>query len=167
MPEIDDKDSTATVVETAEDAETIYFYGTHDLYGFFSNFSRHPIVLHGHTWPTTEHYFQAQKFAGTAHEGAILHAASPTTAARMGRSRERPLRADWEQVKDEIMHQALLAKFTQYPDLRMQLLATGNARIVEHTARDHYWADGGDGSGRNMLGILLMRVREELRQEQT
>jgi|SRR5579871_1551393 ribA/ribD-fused uncharacterized protein len=169
MPE---PENTSESAITAADANwdetdgTIYFYGTHDEYGFFSNFARYPVVIRGHTWPTTEHYFQAQKFAGTAHEGAILHASSPAVAARMGRSRQRPLRPDWEQVKDEIMHEALLAKFIQYPELRAQLLATGNARIVEHTARDRYWADGGDGSGRNMLGVLLMRVRDELRNEQ-
>ena len=144
--------------------DAIYFYSPSDPFGFFSNFSRHPVRIGGHTWPTTEHYFQAQKFAHTPYEGAILHASSPSQAARLGRSRDFPLRADWEQVKDEIMHQALLAKFTQHPDLRAQLLATGVARIVEHTSRDHYWADGGDGSGRNMLGTLLMQVRDELRE---
>jgi N-glycosidase YbiA len=154
-------------VDTDEEADAgkgaIYFYSTQDIYGYLSNFSRHPIVIGGHTWPTVEHYFQAQKFAGTEHVGAILRAASPTVAARMGRSRQRPLRSDWEEVKDEIMHEALFAKFSQHPELRGQLLETGDARIVEHTARDRYWADGGDGSGRNMLGRLLMRVRDELR----
>ena len=144
------------------ESEVIYFYGTREEFGFLSNFSAHPMVIAGRTWPTCEHYFQAQKFAGTEHEGAILHARSPAIAARMGRSRQRPLRADWEQVKDEIMHEALHAKFTQHPDLHARLLATGNARLVEHTARDRYWADGGDGSGRNMLGVLVMRVRAEL-----
>jgi predicted NAD-dependent protein-ADP-ribosyltransferase YbiA (DUF1768 family) len=41
---------------------------------------------------------------------------------------------------------------------------TGNAELVEHTTNDHYWADGGDGTGRNMLGVLLMELRAELRQ---
>ncbi|MEO5928954.1 MAG: NADAR domain-containing protein, partial [Candidatus Kapaibacterium sp.] len=45
------------------------------------------------------------------------------------------------------------------------LLDTGNAEIIEHTKRDTYWGDGGDGSGRNMLGLILMRVRDELRGE--
>ena len=46
----------------------IEFYKTKDPYGEFSNFSHHPIVVNGKAWPTTEHYFQAQKFAGTEHE---------------------------------------------------------------------------------------------------
>jgi ribA/ribD-fused uncharacterized protein len=84
-------------------------------------------------------------------------------AARMGRSRARPLRADWEQVKDEIMLRAVRAKFTQHADLAALLLATGDALIVEHTRRDRYW--GGDGAGANRLGQILMRVRDELRPE--
>lgn len=145
------------------DDGVIWFYGTRDVYGAFSNFARYPITLRGKVWPTTEHYFQAQKFAGTAYEGAILHAASPTIAARLGRSRKHPLRADWEAVKDAIMLDALRAKFSQHAELRELLLSTGEVQLVEHTTNDRYWADGGDGSGKNMLGVLLMRLRDELR----
>lgn len=145
------------------DDGVIWFYGTRDVYGAFSNFARYPITLRGKVWPTMEHYFQAQKFAGTAYEGAILHAASPTIAARLGRSREHPLRADWEAVKDAIMLDALRAKFSQHAELRELLLSTGEVQLVEHTTNDRYWADGGDGSGKNMLGVLLMRLRDELR----
>ncbi len=143
--------------------KTIQFYRVNEPYGQFSNFSPHSVQLHGRIWPTTEHYFQAQKFAGTEHEEAVRSAKSPMVAARMGRSRERPLRPDWEQVKDEIMREALRAKFNQHPGLKSLLLSTGNATLVEHTSNDRYWADGGDGSGLNRLGQLLMELREELR----
>jgi ribA/ribD-fused uncharacterized protein len=69
-------------------------------------------------------------------------------------------------VKDDIMREALRAKFTQHEDLRKILLETGDARLVEHTTNDRYWGDGGDGSGLNMLGKLLMELREELRNEE-
>ena len=141
----------------------INFYGVGDEYGCFSNFSPHPVVLKGKTWPTSEHYFQAQKFAGTPDEEEVRLAKSPMIAARMGRSRKRPLRKDWEAAKDRIMHEAVLAKFTQHADLREILLGTGDSKLVEHTENDAYWGDGGDGSGRNMLGQILMRVRDELR----
>ena len=138
------------------------FYSVSEEYGAFSNFAPYPIRLKGKTWPTSEHYFQAQKFAGEPDEEEIREEKSPMVAARMGRSRKRPLRKDWESVKDQIMHEAVLAKFTQHDDLRAMLLATGDARVVEHTENDAYWGDGGDGSGTNRLGIILMRVREEL-----
>jgi ribA/ribD-fused uncharacterized protein len=84
-------------------------------------------------------------------------------AARMGRSRERPLRRDWDSVKDRIMLEAVRTKFAQHADLRAMLQSTGDARIVEHTTNDSYWGDGGDGSGKNRLGEILIQVREELR----
>jgi N-glycosidase YbiA len=143
--------------------DAIRFYSSSGEFGCFSNFSPHPVQLKGKTWPTSEHYFQAQKFVGTADEEEVRQARSPTIAARMGRSRKRPLRKDWEFAKDAIMHEAVLAKFTQHDDLRTILIDTGDAELVEHTENDRYWGDGGDGRGKNMLGKILMRVREELR----
>jgi len=145
--------------------DEIWFYGTYGRYGCFSNFYRCDININGTIWPTSEHYFQAQKFAGTCHESDILNAVTPSEAARMGRSHDRPLRPDWEQVKDSVMYDIVLAKFKQHPALKQILLSTGNKRLVEHTERDRYWGDGGDGSGSNMLGRILMLVREELRND--
>lgn len=84
-------------------------------------------------------------------------------AARMGRDRKRTLRRDWESAKVNVMREALLAKFTQHEDLRQLLLSTGDAKIIEHTANDDYWGDGGDGRGKNMLGRLLAELRTTLR----
>lgn len=141
------------------------FYRVSEPYGEFSNFSPHAIKMKGKVWPTVEHYFQAQKFAGTEHEQIIRKLASPMNAARMGRNRKLPLRPDWEGVKETIMREALVAKFIQHPELRDLLLETGDATLVEHTTNDRYWADGGDGTGKNRLGLLLMEVREEFRAE--
>ncbi len=140
----------------------ILFYATGDDHGFLSNFHASPFVLRGKQWATVEHCFQAAKFIGTEHEEKIRKLASPMTAARTGRSRKLPLRKDWQSAKDNVMHDAVRAKFAQNPDLLAKLLATGEARLVEHTRNDDYWADGGDGSGRNRLGQILMMVRREL-----
>jgi ribA/ribD-fused uncharacterized protein len=143
----------------------ILFYRLNEPYGEFSNFAPYPVKVKGRTWPTSEHYFQAQKFAGTEHEEAIRLAKSPIIAARMGRSRKVPLRRDWESAKENIMREALRAKFSQHPPLRSLLLRTGEAKLVEHTQNDSYWGDGGDGSGKNRLGQLLMELRQALRTE--
>jgi ribA/ribD-fused uncharacterized protein len=145
--------------------EVIHFYSTRDEYGCFSNFSPHRVFLDGKTWPTSEHYFQPQKFAGTPHEEEVRRQKTPRQAADLGRDRKRPLRKDWEAVKDDVMRQAVRAKFSQHEELRAILLVTGDTVLVEHTEIDSYWGDGGDGSGKNMLGRILMEVREELRQE--
>lgn len=141
----------------------INFYSATGEHGGFSNFSRHAIFLEGKRWPTSEHFFQAMKFHGTEHEEAVRLCKTPRQAADMGRSRKLPLRRDWESVKDGLMLDAVRAKFTQHEDLRAELLATGDAQLVEHTANDNYWGDGGDGSGKNRLGQILMQVRAELR----
>ena len=143
--------------------DVIHFYSTKDEYGCFSNFSPHPVEIKGKVWPTSEHYFQAQKFAGHPDEEEVRRAASPMIAARMGRSRKRPFRRDCEGVKLQIMREVVRAKFTQHTELTAVLLGTGDAVLVEHTTNDSYWADGGDGSGQNWLGRILMEVREELR----
>jgi ribA/ribD-fused uncharacterized protein len=88
-------------------------------------------------------------------------------AALIGRDRKRKLRRDWEKIKDEVMYKVVKAKFSQHKALRKILLETGDAKIVEHTENDSYWADGPDGKGKNQLGKTLMRVREELKNEDT
>jgi len=147
-------------------SDIINFYRVDDAYGAFSNFAPYPIELDGALWPTTEHYFQAQKFAGTTRAEEIRLVASPMQAARMGRDRKRPLRPDWEAVKDDLMRRALFAKFTQHLELKKLLLETGEARLVEQTKNDAYWGDGGDGSGRNLLGLMLAELRAQLRDKE-
>jgi ribA/ribD-fused uncharacterized protein len=146
--------------------DNINFYSTKSEYGCFSNFAAFPIRLVGNVWPTSEHYFQAQKFDDINHQEAIRAEKSPMIAARMGRDRSKKLRPDWESVKDAVMTEAVRAKFIQHEELREILLGTGEAKLVEHTENDSYWGDGGDGSGKNMLGQILMRVRAELRERQ-
>ena len=148
-------------------ADVIRFYSTGDEHGCFSNFAAYPISLKGKRWPTSEHYFQAQKFAGTEHEGEVRKAKSPMIAARLGRDRKKPLRRDWESVKVAIMREAVRAKFVQHAEIREILLSTGDAKIIEHTENDDYWGDGGNGSGKNKLGQILMEIRTELRKEES
>jgi ribA/ribD-fused uncharacterized protein len=119
--------------------------------------------LDGATWPTSEHYFQAQKFAGTPHVEDVRIARTPKQAAELGRDRQRPLRADWEQVKDDVMRRAVLRKFETHADIRATLLATGDEALVENAPGDYYWGCGKDGTGKNMLGKILMEIRDVLR----
>lgn len=141
----------------------VYFYSTRDEYGCFSNFSPHGFELDGAYWPTCEHYFQAQKFAGTPHAEQIRQVKLPKDAAKMGRDRKRPLRPDWEQVKDDVMRRGVLRKFETHADIREVLLSTDTEEIVENSPIDYYWGSGADGSGQNRLGQILMEVRENLR----
>ena len=142
----------------------IKFYITQDEFGEFSNFAYFPIKLDGKLWHTTEHYFQAQKFADEHYQEKIRAEKSPMLAARLGRDRKQKLCKDWQSVKNKKKKKALMAKFSQHDDLKILLLSTGEAKLIEHTENDAYWGDGGDGKGKNYLGILLMQVREEISQ---
>lgn len=145
-----------------EEGLRIEFYSPSNDYGAFSNFSKHAVKLDGKVWPTSEHYFQAMKFEGTPVESTVRMAYSAGEAARIGRDRKNPLRKDWESVKCDVMRKVVYAKFTQHEELRKLLLSTGDRKIVEHTERDSYWGDGGNGSGKNMLGVILMETRTRM-----
>lgn len=143
---------------------TIRFYHSDQPWGELSNFSRHAIFIDGRIWPTVEHFYQAQKFVGTPHEEAIRCCQTPMLAKMHATTfAEEHQRPDWPAVKEAVMLEGLRAKFRQHPDLAERLLRSGDQILVEHTRNDTYWGDGGDGTGENRLGHLLMRVRAEIR----
>lgn len=147
---------------------TIYFYKVNDPYGCFSNFSPHGIRLQGTNWPTVEHYYQAQKFVGTADAALIpvIHAVqTPEEAAALGRDRTCQVRPDWEHVKTQVMQEAVLNKFLTHPDIAAILISTGDELLVENSPIDYYWGCGVDKTGYNHLGKILMSVREKIRQQ--
>ncbi|WP_338792705.1 NADAR family protein [Bernardetia sp. MNP-M8] len=144
--------------------DSIFFYSVSNAYGQFSNFALYPIKIKGKIWQTSEHYFHAQKFSGTEYENNIRKASSPMKAAEMGRTRKVKMRKNWDNMKDNIMYEAVKAKFTQHEDLKELLLSTQDAILVEHTENDDYWGDGLDGKGKNKLGKILMKIREEFQE---
>ena len=173
--------SSTASVEHAEDATAgseelgaVWFYKPWGAYGQLSNFSSHAVFLDSRRWPSVEHYYQASKFAKQRHPhaqhiyDAIGTMALPEIAARQGRAYERAcphlIRSDWAVVKREVMLTALRAKFAAHEDCRECLLATGRELIVESSPNDYFWGCGYDRTGNNVLGKLLMVVREELRE---
>lgn len=136
-------------------------------YFFLSNFSASPFKDEcGDFFPTVEHYFQAQKATDLYDFELIRKAKTPGLAKKYGRQIK--LAPDWENVKEQVMLDGLRYKFA-IPELRDKLLATGNQYLEEGNSwHDNYWGDCDcprckDIMGRNMLGQLLMQVREEIR----
>ena len=147
-----------------ENKTPIEFYSKIPAYREFSNFFPSAFDLDGKRWPTTEHYFQAQKFTATPeYQEEIRLAKTPEKAKNLGGSREKPIRADWDQVREDVMKKALKAKFTQNADLKALLLSTGNRPLVEANPTDSYWGYGRTKKGKNRMGILLQQLRDELR----
>lgn len=134
-------------------------------YDFLSNFYPSPISDGNVTFPTVEHYFQAAKTADMDSYLKIAEAKSPGDAKRFGRQCE--LRLDWEDIKEQVMLDALRKKFT-IPHLRQALLNTGYELLEEgNTWHDNYWGNCHCPKcekiiGQNKLGKLLMQIRKEI-----
>lgn len=151
--------------------------------GYLSNFYPSPIHLDGKTWPSVEHFYQAQKVLPAHPQFAekIRLATTPYAAKLLGGLNRQALRfplhkktlgplleqaendgvtlrTDWEKVKERVMEEALQAKFQQHPELRKRLLAADPLTLREESPYDSYWGTGRDGSGLNRLGTLLGRV---------
>lgn len=147
-------------------------------YAFLSNFYYSPFVdSSGVEWSTVEHYYQAQKTVNMQERANIWKARTPKQARKLGRQVD--MRPDWDQnqlpdftfnneievvpYKEEVMIRALSRKFDQNPQFARWLVQTGDAELIEWAPWDKYWGDGGDGTGLNRLGKLLMVLRDELK----
>lgn len=144
-------------------SEPLYFYTKTMPYWGLSNFSPPGIEVDGDYWPTVEHYFQAQKFTDPQIQEKIRRAMTPKDARILGQTRAFPLREGWDEIREEVMLQALRLKFS-VPAARELLLSTRNRLLVESSPVDYFWGAGQDGTGLNRLGCLLVQVRNELRQ---
>ncbi|GLT18969.1 GTP cyclohydrolase-2 [Vibrio zhanjiangensis] len=140
----------------------IHFYEPSDAYGFLSNFFYAPIRIHGELWKTSEHYYQAQKFTDSEIIKKIQHCDSPDVAFSLSRQYSQNVREDWQKVRLDIMRFVVEEKFKQNPSLAFQLIETGDVEITEHSHKDNFWGDGGNGQGENQLGKILMAIREKL-----
>ena len=137
-------------------------------WAFLSNFYWSEIEFEGITYPTNEHFFQAMKTLDIDERRVIANCRTPGQAKRMGR--RVALRPDWENVKEDIMFTGLCIKFSD-EQLADWLLETGDEELVE----GNDWCDQTWGScnclkhknvpGKNLLGKLLMKVREEIKKE--
>ena len=140
------------------------FTGKHS---FLSNFERRPFTYAGAPCPTAEHGFNADKTLDPDQRAHVMAAPTPGEAKRRGRAVT--LRPGWDdRVRYEVMTAVLAAKFTD-PDLREQLLGTGDALLIESTTwHDQVWGDCGCDKhrawpGKNRLGLELMALRGALR----
>lgn len=153
-------------------ATEIHFYRSNEKpYGVFSNLHRTKVIFEGREFPTAEHAYQAGKANKEAVREWILSAPTPSLAAMAAHGLYTwDIVPSWSKIKFDRMRDVLRAKFTQHEDLRALLLATGEARLVEagttNNAVNRLWGEV-HGKGQNMLGVLLMEVRDELRKKKT
>lgn len=130
-------------------------------YAFLSNFYPCEVAYKGLTYESSEAAFQAQKERLDKDKIKYTNI-PPNVAKRMGRQALLP--SDWEQSKDRIMYEVVLAKFSQNPDFKKMLLNVKEEIVEDNTWNDTYWGCC-NGIGLNKLGKILTKVREELQHE--
>ena len=136
-------------------------------YGAFSNLYRREITFEGRVFPTSEHAYQAGKARKQEVREWILSAPTPGLVAMAAHGLYTwDITPNWAKIKFDRMRNVLRAKFTQHQDLRSLLLSTHDKRLVESgrvdNAVNRVWGEV-NGKGQNMLGLLLMEIRAELR----
>jgi ribA/ribD-fused uncharacterized protein len=149
-------------------SEEIRFYLREEPYGFLSNFWREAVEVHSGSYiklyQTNEHYYQSQKANDAMMREWIRMAPTAYAAMIAGRG----LRSDemvqkWNTKKTEVMLEGLQLKFHQNETLEYLLLWTGDAILIEDSPTDMFWGGALPGS-QNMLGELLMQVRDEIKE---
>lgn len=138
----------------------------HNGYEVLSNFANTPFVVDGVEYRTNEHFYQSQKFARSDNKYAkfVNAAKTPGGAKERGSDRTHQIDENWENIKLEIMMTGLRAKFT-IPKNREVLLGSGNSELIESSYKDRFWGRHPSGVGANNLGILLMKLRDEINNE--
>lgn len=149
--------------------EIRFYRASEKPYGAFSNLYRREVEFEGDVFPTSEHAYQAGKARKPDVRKWLMAAPSPALLAMAAHGLYYwDVAPGWSTTKFDRMLNVLRAKFTQHADLRELLLSTGDVRLVESATVDNevnrLWGEV-NGSGKNMLGVLLMEIREELGQD--
>lgn len=146
-----------------ETDDAVYFFTP--AFEVLNNFSAHQIEIWGKTFPTVEHGFHWKKYHTDHSEiaEAIMIAKSPDAAKNIAATHVDKLPNDWHTIKIGYMEELLRAKVEQHEDVRELLLKTGTRTIIENSPFDSFWGCGPDGTGKNMIGKLWMKIREEIK----
>ena len=157
-------------IRTYRAADCVVFKKTNERFGGLSNMaSGFPLVVNGVHILTSEALYQACRFPHLPNvQRLIISQKSPMTAKMKSKPHRKDSRRDWDKVHVAVMRWSLRVKLAQnWQKFSELLLATEDRPIVEESRRDDFWGarllEDGTLEGRNILGRLLMELREELR----
>ena len=154
--------------------KSVLFYGKDS---FLSNHHHAPFVLDGKKISGSRQYYHYQKAIHSADNetaAQILSTDNPIEQMYLGR-KVRSTEDQWNDIlAEQIVEAAVAAKYRQNPDLLKKLKATGTRSLIECNPHEKFWGNGmslydkaaSDNTkwkGRNMMGNVLSRVREDLR----
>ena len=143
-----------------ETAEAIYFF-TPRFYAL-DNFSAFTVEIWGKVFPTSEHAYQWKKYSLSDPKLAeeIFKATSPHATKKIADANKEKVTVTHDE-KEEFMETILRAKTEQHDKVLRTLLETGEKMIIENSPNDEFWGIG-NGSGKNTLGKIWMKIRNEL-----
>lgn len=155
-------------------SEAVVVYKTKEAFGGLSNMAAgYPLQINGVRILTTEALYQACRFPHMPDvQREIIGQHSPMTAKMKSKPHRKNSRPDWDEIRHKVMRWCLRVKLAQnYEEFGRLLLATRNQPIVEQSRKDDYWGakvvdDAADTLvGQNVLGRLLMELREKLKDD--
>lgn len=130
----------------------------------FSNFSSFQVRWKGRLWPTSEHAYQAAHFFKIAPKlvEKIYKAKSAHEAFKIAKANADKVPKNWEEIKIAVMEDIVRHKLKQNPYVMHKLMQTGNKYLVEDSPKDDYWGWGPKRKGKNELGKIWMKLRNEI-----
>ncbi len=150
------------IAQNVFEGKFIGFY-TREFY-CLDNFSAFSFVYDNIRFATVEHAYQAYKFITTAPDIAkqIIASNSPHDAKMIADAHKDKVDANWDNIKVDLMEKLLRAKMEQNPSIKDKLLESANYTLCEDSEKDSFWGIGKNHTGKNMLGKLWMKLRDEL-----
>ncbi len=143
----------------------IEFYKEFGELGYLANYSNHGFYKNGIFYKTVEHYYQSEKFDNPEIKKRIIDAPTPKEASNIGRDRSNKRKENFKDIKNQVMFCGVLEKFRQNRNIAYKLIETRNRSIAEATIDEYYWGIGKDKSGENVIGSILVMVREKIKRE--
>lgn len=130
----------------------------------FSNFSSFSVKWRDKIWPTSEHAYQAAHFFKTAPNlvKKIYKEKSAHEAYKIAKTNADKAPKNWHEIKVAVMEEIIRHKLEQNPYIMHKLMQTGNRFIVEDSPEDDFWGWGLKRNGRNELGKIWMKLRDEI-----
>jgi len=160
-----------TQIRVYNTAECASFRSTKAKFGGLSNMAGgFPLRVNGILVPSAEALYQACRFTHLPDiQQLIIDQKSPMTAKMVSKPHRGKTRGDWMKVRVRVMRWVLRVKLAMHwKRFGELLLETGDLPIVEDSRRDDFWGalrqDDGTLVGMNVLGRLLMELREQLKQ---
>ncbi len=148
--------------QNKDDDQAVYFFSSP--FDALNNWSAHAVEAYDRVFHTLEHAYHFKKFADHhPHIANQIHTApSPWAAMRIAKEHRDKVRDDWHEIKVAVMEELVRKKLAQNADVADVLRKTGKRKIVENSPWDDFWGAGPDDDGKNMVGVIWMKVRDDL-----